>query len=70
MRHLPILHLKGEPAVLPNDAKCRQSQYFIYRPHILHIFLVIPDSDRSKIRDEQFLKNYNDFYERAVVWNQ
>jgi len=31
MRPLPTLHVKGEPAVLPDRAIRRQSHYFIYR---------------------------------------
>ena len=34
MRRLPALHVKGEPAVLPDRAIRRQSHYFIYRPRI------------------------------------
>jgi len=32
MRRSPTLHMKGEPAVLPDRAIRRQSHYFIYRP--------------------------------------
>jgi len=34
MRLLSNLHVKGEPAVLPDRAIRRQSHYFIYRPRI------------------------------------
>jgi len=32
MSRLPTLHVKDEPAVLPDRAISRQSHYFIYRP--------------------------------------
>ena len=34
---LPTLHVKGKPAVLPDRAICRQSPYFICRPHIQYL---------------------------------
>ena len=34
MRHLPTLHVKGEPTVFPDHAICRQFHYFIYRPRV------------------------------------
>ena len=60
MRLLSNLHVKGKPAVLPDHAICRQSHYFIYRPHIFWT------AHFQRFQLKQTLRNKDQYLFRAL----
>ena len=75
MRRLPTLHMKDEPAVLPDRAIRMQSHYFMYRPRTgyLHSILTVSLRPFNKVlvrilpRVDHFLPNHLFMHDSPVM---